>query len=123
MINLKNISTDILIIGGGISGLTTAYFLKDKYKNIMLIDKSNIGNDITNKTTAKITYLQGIIYKTLEKNFNKKISKKYFNSQKEAIEILKDIITKNKISCNFEKVDSIIFTLKKSNISKIFFAI
>lgn len=116
---MKNISTDILIIGGGISGLTTAYFLKDKYKNIMLIDKSNIGNGITSKTTAKITYLQGIIYQTLEKKFNKKTSKKYFNSQKEAIEILKDIITKNKISCNFEKVDSIIFTLKKSNISKI----
>lgn len=82
MINLKNISTDILIIGGGISGLTTAYFLKDKYKNIMLIDKSNIGNGITSKTTAKITYLQGIIYQTLEKNFNKKISKNILTHKK-----------------------------------------
>ncbi len=117
--NLKQISTDILIIGGGISGLTTAYFLKDKYKKIMLIDKSTIGNGVTSKTTAKITYLQGIIYQTLEKKFNKSIFKKYFNSQKEAIEILKNIITKNKISCDFEKVDSIIFTLEKSNIPKI----
>lgn len=117
--NLKQISTDILIIGGGISGLTTAYLLKDKYKKIMLIDKSTIGNGVTSKTTAKITYLQGIIYQTLEKKFNNSISKNYFNSQKEAIEILKDIITKNKISCDFEKVDSIIFTLEKSNVPKI----
>ena len=83
----QTIKTDILIIGGGIAGLVTAYILSENNKNITLIDKNNIGNGITNKTTAKITFLQGIIYQTLQKNFNIDASKKYYNSQKRSYKI------------------------------------
>lgn len=114
-----NINTDILIIGGGLTGVTLAYLLKDENKKVTLIDKSIVGCGVTSKTTAKITYLQGIIYQTLEKNFNEEVAKKYYESQKEAISNLKNIIEKNKISCDFEQADSIIFTLEEKGISKI----
>ena len=112
--------TDILIIGGGITGLTTAYFLKDTNYKVMLIDKSNIGNGITAKTTAKISYLQGTIYQTLANSFGINVSKLYLESQLEAINIIKDIIDRNNISCDLEKVDSIIFTLEDKGIKKIY---
>lgn len=63
----NNFNTDVLIIGGGITGLTTAYFLCDSIKNITLIDRDNIGSGVTSKTTAKVTYLQGNIYNQLDK--------------------------------------------------------
>lgn len=116
---IKKIQTDILIIGGGITGLTTAYFLKDNKDKIVLIDKSNILTGITLKTTAKINYLQKDIYSNLSKIHNLKIAKKYFESQKEAINILLKIIKDNKISCDLEKVKSILFTTKENGISKI----
>lgn len=115
----KNSQTDILIIGGGITGLTTAYFLKDTSKKIMVVDKGTIGTGITSKSTAKITYLQGIIYQQLEKNFGLEMARCYFDSQKEAIARILEIIKQEKISCDLEQVDSIIFTLKNSGISKI----
>ena len=115
----QTINTDILIIGGGIAGLITAYMLSENNKNITLIDKNNIGNGITNKTTAKITFLQGIIYQTLQKNFNIDASKKYYNSQKEAIKLIEKIIKDNNISCDLKKSNSILFTIDKKNISKI----
>lgn len=117
--NFEN-EVDILIIGGGITGLTTAYFLKDTNYKVMLIDKSNIGNGITSKTTAKISYLQGIIYQTITNYFGINTSKLYLESQLEAINIIKDIIDRNNISCDLEKVDSIIFTLENSGVSKIY---
>ena len=55
---IKNINTDILIIGAGITGLTTAYFLKDTNYKIIMIDKGKIGKGVTSKTTAKISYLE-----------------------------------------------------------------
>jgi len=114
---LEDVHTDILIIGGGITGLTTAYFLKDSKKKITLIDKSIIGMGVTSKTTAKISYLQGITYQTLEKNFNNRVAKLYLDSQLDAITLIRNIVQDNKISCDFEEADSIIFTTEESGIS------
>ena len=45
--NIKNeLTTDILIIGGGITGLSVAYFLKDSKEKIALIDKGNNTTEI-----------------------------------------------------------------------------
>lgn len=115
----NDFTTDILIIGGGIAGLSTTYFLINEKKNITLIDKAEIVYDITSKTTAKITYLQEITYQLLEKNFSKIVSKNYYNSQKDAINIIKDIIKKEKIECDLEKCESYIFTQEEKGISKI----
>ena len=111
--SLSNIKTDILIIGGGITGITTAYFLKNNLKKVTIIDKDKIGSGVTLASTAKITYLQGIIYQTLTKNFNNHVAKQYFNSQKEAISIIKNIVNYNNIECDLTKVDSIVFTTEK----------
>ena len=115
----SEITTDILIIGCGITGLTTAYFLKDIDKKVILIDKGKVGSGITSKTTAKISYLQENIYTTLTNNFNIFTAKNYLDSQLDAINLIKSIIEKNKIECDFKKVDSILFTNEKINIDKL----
>lgn len=117
--SFSNIKTDILIIGGGITGITTAYFLKNNSKKVTIIDKDKIGSGVTLASTAKITYLQGIIYQTLSKNFNNDVAKQYFNSQKEAISIIKNIVNYNNIECDLTKVDSIVFTTEEKAVEKI----
>ena len=115
----KNIDTDILIIGAGITGIMTAYFLKDTNCKITIIDKSQICTGITSKTTAKITYLQQDIYRKLTNIHGKTIAKKYYKSQKEAINIINKIIKDNNIECDYELVNSILFTNEKNKISKL----
>lgn len=112
-------SYDILIIGGGITGISSAYFLKDSGYKIALIDKGKIGNGITCKSTAKITYLQGTIYQTLNKFFGWEKAYNYYKSQIDAMGLIKNIIKDEKIECDFEKCNSIIFTLKDTGIKKI----
>lgn len=112
-------NTDILIIGGGITGLTTAYFLKDSNRKVTLIDKSSIGMGITSKTTAKVTYLQQDIYSKLSKSFNKKISKSYLTSQIYAIKLMLEIIKNENIKCDLEECSSYIFTKEEKNVKKI----
>ena len=114
----KNINCDILIIGGGIAGISTAYFLKNSNKDIVLIDKDVCGYGITANTTAKLTYLQGAIYYKLEKNFNNKFAIDYLNSQKEAINLVKDIVNSNGIDCNLTKTDSYLFSTDTNCIDK-----
>ena len=93
----ENIECDILIIGGGIAGLSTAYYLKESNKKIVLIDKDRIGYGATSKNTGKLDYMQGLIYHKIEKNYNKEIAKIYLDSQKEAINEVVNIIKKKQI--------------------------
>lgn len=116
---LKDTNTDILIIGAGITGLTTAYFLKDTNYKIMIIDKGKVGKGVTSKTTAKISYLEQDIYGKLTKMHSKEVAKKYYESRKEAINLLINIIKDNHISCDLEKVKSILFTNNENNLCKI----
>ncbi len=114
----QNIQVDTLIIGGGISGLTTLYYLKNE-NNICLVESAKIGSGITKNTTGKLTILQGIIYSDLAKNVSLTKSKQYLKSQIKAINLIKEIIKKEKINCDLEKVASYLVAIKKSDEKKL----
>lgn len=114
---IKN-ETDILIIGGGITGLTVSYFLKNIDKKVMLIEKNNLCSGITERTTAKINYLQGSFRKINDSHGIEKAGL-YLKSQIEATNIIKTIVNKYKIDCDLEKVSSILFAVEKKNKYKV----
>ena len=115
----KNITADIFIIGGGITGLSIAYHLKDSHYKICLVDQGTIGCSTTSKSTGKLTYMQDQIYNSIQKIYNEDIALKYLQSQVEAINIIKDIIDNNNIKCDLRSTKSIIFTSTKSSIKKL----
>ena len=77
----KNIETDILIIGGGITGMTSLLYLLPKNKKTILIEANKVGNGITNKTTGKINIMQEYNYQKIENITNNKTALKYLESQ------------------------------------------
>ena len=109
-------SVDILIIGGGLTGLNCAYYLMNK-KNICVVDANIIGHGVTLNSTAKINYFQDTIYTKIIKatSYDKAVS--YLYSQRYATKLLVDIIKKEKINCNLEKVSSYVFANTKSQIN------
>ena len=110
----KDIEADILVIGAGITGMTTAYFLKDK--NVCVVDANIIGHGVTLNTTAKINYFQERIYTKIKNIRDEECAKKYLKSQLNAIQDIKEIIEKETIDCNFKRVDSYVFSNKESEI-------
>ena len=114
----RNIETDVLVIGGGITGLTTLYYLKD-YNSICLVEANRIGTGVTKNTTGKLTFLQGAVYEELESNLNYDNACKYLESQIEAIKLAKTIIEKEKIDCDLEKVSSFVYALDENEANKL----
>lgn len=109
----NDIIVDVLIIGGGITGISTAYHLVDSNLKVALVEKNTSANGVTSKTTGKLTYLQENIYSKLKTYHGIDKSKLYLNSQIDAIKLVKDIIDKNKIDCDLQKVRSYVFTNTK----------
>lgn len=114
-----DIEVDVLIIGGGLTGLNAAYFLKDSSLNVCIVEKNSVGMGVSSKTTGKINYLQETIYSDLEKKYSYNVAAQYFNSQKLAIKKYCEIIKNENINCNLEQVTSYVYTNEKSEISKI----
>ena len=110
----KDVETDVLIIGGGLAGILTAYQLKDSKLKVTLVDRNRILSGVTSKMTAKVTILQDV----LTKISNNKLDL-YFKSQIEGLKILKDNINKLNIKCDFKHNKSYLFTTKKNNIKKL----
>lgn len=115
----KNIDVDVLIVGGGMTGLSTTYHLSDSNLKVALVERNIIANGVTARTTGKLTYLQELIYNKIKTFVDEDSSKLYLQSQKEAIKLVKDIVNKNEIDCDFEEVTSYVFTQKNDQIKKI----
>ena len=81
----KDIEVDVLIIGGGITGISTAYHLINKNLKVCLVEKNNIGCGVTSRTTGKLTYLQENIYSKLVNFHGREKAKLYLDSQRDAV--------------------------------------
>lgn len=112
----KDIKTDILIIGGGLSGISCAYQLKETGKQITIVEKNLLGSHTSGHTTAKITLLQGLIYQKLVKHYNIETAYLYYQSQKEAMKGIKDLIEKEKIDCCLKECTMSLYTDDLKNV-------
>jgi len=105
----QNIETDILIVGGGIAGLTTAYCLLKAGRKIILVEDGYIGSGETGRTTAHITCALDDRYFELEKIFGKEKAMLAANSHMEAIQWIANTIKQENIDCNFKRVPGYLF--------------
>ena len=115
----KNINVDVLVIGGGITGISCCYQLMNTNKKIALVEANKIGSGITSRTTGKLTFLQDGIYSSIKNSSNIDNAKLYYEAQMDAIGIVKDIVKKEKIDCNLEKNSSYLFCCDDSKIKSI----
>ena len=105
----ENLNVDVLIIGGGMTGINTLYQLRDSSLEVVLVEQNRIGMGVTVNSTGKLTYLQDSLYEKIQKNFDVETAKKYLDSQREAIKLAVDIINKDKIDCNILKSPSYVY--------------
>ena len=115
----KDLETQVCIIGAGIFGISTAYYLTQKGYNVTILERDKIANRVTGHTTAKITSQHGLIYHYLLKQYGKEFARKYYLVNQKSIKEIEKIITQNQIVCDFERKNSCVYTTNKSESDKI----
>jgi len=114
----NNINVSVCIIGGGFTGLSTAYYLS-KYLDVVVLEKDRICSHTSGNTTGKITSQHGLFYDYLKISQSKEYAKKYLQANEKAISNIEDIIKKENIDCDFEKEKAYVFTTKQTEFDKI----
>ncbi len=102
-------SFDVAIVGGGITGITTALQLQKAGKKCIVFEAYNLCFGTTSGTTAHLNTLLDTPYTTIIKNFGKENAQLVAQSSKEAIELIKSIIKEYNIDCEFEDASAFLF--------------
>lgn len=106
-----DISTDVLVIGGGLAGLLTAYLLNEKGVDCVLLEKDRICSGTTANTTAKITAQHGLVYSKILKSYGKEYAQMYYSANMQAVDNLKKLC--KKAGCALEEKDNFIYSFNK----------
>lgn len=108
--------TEVLILGGGLAGVLTAYQLKQQGVDSIIIEADKVGNGITKNTTAKITSLHGLLYAKLLKKCGPEKAKQYYESNEKSIGDFKQIIDHLNIDCDFEVKPHFLYGAEKPEV-------
>jgi glycine/D-amino acid oxidase-like deaminating enzyme/nitrite reductase/ring-hydroxylating ferredoxin subunit len=97
---------EVIIIGGGITGITTAYLLSKHGIKVGLIEREKIGGVDSSHTTAHLTCLTDLRLSKLARNFGKKTAKTVWEAGQQAIAIIEKITREEKIDCELKRVSA-----------------
>lgn len=114
-----NEDTEICVIGGGLFGLTTAYYLTKCGKKVIVLEKGEIGSKVSGNTTGKITSQHDLFYAHLIDDYGEECAKKYLEANEKAIENIKQIIKEEQIDCDFSMQKSYVYTTKEDEVLEI----
>ncbi len=102
-------SADVAIIGGGLVGVLSAYFLGKAGKKVVLLEKETLGSNASGLTTAFITNYLDTDASDLVRMYGEEKTKKIYASHRTAIETIVKIAEEEEISCELERCSNYIF--------------
>ncbi len=102
-----DINTDVLIVGGGLTGILCAYMLHDSGIDHTLIEAKEICGGITKNTTAKITAQHGLIYHKIINMYGENAAKQYYSANSRAIDRYRQIC--KSLDVSFDVQDAFVY--------------
>ena len=100
--------TDVLIIGGGMAGLLTAYFLRQAGIRCIVAEAARIGSGTTQGTTAKVTVQHGLIYRKMVERFGAETAGLYLEANERAVYTFREMC--REAECGWEDQDAFLYS-------------
>ena len=111
-----DLKTDVLVIGGGIAGVLTAYFLQQNGVKYALVEKDRICSGNTQNTTAKITVQHGLIYNKILKSGGQEAAHRYLKANMAAFDKYAELCAD--IDCDYEIKDNYVYSSSRAKLEK-----
>lgn len=100
----KSIDVDVLVVGGGMTGITAAYLLKKARLKVALIERDRCAQLDTGNTTAHLTCVTDLRLPQLVRRIGRDHAQAVWDAGLAAIQEIEEIIASQKIACEFSRV-------------------
>jgi glycine/D-amino acid oxidase-like deaminating enzyme/nitrite reductase/ring-hydroxylating ferredoxin subunit len=102
----RDLSVDVAVIGGGITGLTTALLAKRDGARVAVIEAGRVGEGVTGANTAKVTALQGTVYSTIRGRHGEEAAAVYAQASAAAVDQVAALAREEDIDCDLARRDA-----------------
>ena len=96
-----NLKVDVVVIGGGITGLTAAYFLAAEGRTVAVLERGRLGEVDTGHTTAHLTMVTDAPITDLASRFGRDHARAAWDAGLAAISAIDSIVRTEEIACGF----------------------
>lgn len=114
-----DLDVDVAVVGGGITGLTTALLLQRGGASVAVIEAGRVGHGTTGHTTGKISSQHGLKYDELIKSAGEDKARLYAEANEQAIRTIAGIVEEIGADCRFERAPSYLYTTDEAEVSKL----
>jgi glycine/D-amino acid oxidase-like deaminating enzyme len=112
----REITVDVLVIGGGVTGVTAAVLLARAGRDVVLIDEDRIGTGETGRTTSHLTEAVDARYQRLEHDFGRDAAALVAQSNRTAIDRIEQFVQQLAIPCGFARVPGYFYSERESDL-------
>lgn len=105
----EDLTTETVIIGGGISGLLTAYELARSGKSVVVIEDGHCGSGETGRTTAHLTCLLDNNFSEYIDDLGEENARLLISAHMHAIDYIESVVDLESIGCDFRRLPSYLF--------------
>lgn len=106
---------DVVVVGAGIAGLSTAYHLLQAGRSVLVLDKAAIGANETGRTSAHVSDALDDHYYVLERAHGKDGAKLAAESHRAGLESIASICMREQIACELERIPGYLFAYKEDS--------
>jgi glycine/D-amino acid oxidase-like deaminating enzyme/nitrite reductase/ring-hydroxylating ferredoxin subunit len=114
-----DLTADVVVIGAGIVGLTSAYLLHSAGKKVILLEANRVGQGSTGFSTAKLCSLHSLLYQKLESSYDLSTAATYAAANQAGIELIAKLSSDLAIDCDFERQSAYTYTTDKEYVDSI----
>jgi glycine/D-amino acid oxidase-like deaminating enzyme/nitrite reductase/ring-hydroxylating ferredoxin subunit len=111
-----NLKVDVVIIGGGITGITAAYLFKKAGRSVALLDRGHCGGVDTGHTTAHLTGVTDKRLHQLQDDFGKDNAQAAWHAGLAALDQIAANVQAENIDCQFKWVPGYLHVAPESDV-------
>ena len=106
----QDITVDVAVVGGGITGVTTALLCKDAGLTVALLEADRIGSGTTGGTTGKVTSQHGLFYASAVDDLGEATARTYGEANQAALPTLDQLSERHGVDAVASRLASYVYT-------------